>query len=75
MKDMVQERLRRSEVIVTQMPIFVIFFFIFTLANCGTPLTANWIREILTFTRTFFVNSIITGLAEISMILSAAYSF
>jgi len=61
--------------LVTQMPLFAIFFFIFTLANCGTPLTANWIGELLSFIGSFQTNPVITTLAGISMILSAAYSF
>lgn len=60
---------------VTQMPIFSIFFFIFTLANCGTPLTANFLGEFLCFTGSFQINPIITTLAGLSLILSAAYSF
>jgi NADH-ubiquinone oxidoreductase chain 4 len=59
----------------TNMPIFAIFFFIFTIANCATPLTANFIGELLCFMGVFGVNPIITALAGTSMILSAGYSF
>jgi NADH-ubiquinone oxidoreductase chain 4 len=61
--------------ICTNMPIFCIFFFIFTIANCATPLTANFIGELLSFMGSFQINPIITALAGISMILSAGYSF
>jgi NADH-ubiquinone oxidoreductase chain 4 len=33
--------------LVNQMPVFTIFFFIFTLANAGVPLTLNYLGEIL----------------------------
>lgn len=61
--------------LVTNMPIFAVFFFIFTIANCATPLTANFIGELLSFMGSFQMNPIITALAGISMILSAGYSF
>jgi hypothetical protein len=60
---------------VHNMPIFAIFFFIFTIANCATPLTANFLGELLCFIGSFQMNPIITALAGLSMILSAAYSF
>jgi NADH-ubiquinone oxidoreductase chain 4 len=60
---------------VTNMPIFTIFFFLFTIANCATPLTANFIGEFLCFIGSFQINPILTGLAGISMVLSASYSF
>ncbi len=61
--------------LVTNMPIFTIFFFIFTLANCAVPLTANFIGEFLSLIGAFSMNPIITTLAGVSMILSAGYSF
>jgi NADH-ubiquinone oxidoreductase chain 4 len=56
------------------MPLFSIFLFIFTLANMGTPLTANFIGEILSFIGSFKNNPILTIFASFSIILSAAYS-
>lgn len=60
--------------LVTSMPIFTIFFFIFTLANMGTPLTANWIGEFLSFMGAFQMNPILTTIAGFSMVISAGYS-
>lgn len=56
------------------MPIFSIFFFIFTLANIGTPLTCNFIGEILTLLGTFSINSFIGILSTTGMVFSACYA-
>jgi predicted GIY-YIG superfamily endonuclease len=61
--------------LVTNMPIFTIFFFIFTLANCAVPLTGNFIGEFLSLAGAFSINPIIVALSGTSMILSAGYSF
>jgi len=60
--------------LVISMPLFAIFFFIFTLANMATPLTANFIGEFLTFTGSFQKNSILTAISATSMVLVAGYS-
>lgn len=60
--------------LVISMPIFAIFFFVFTLANMATPLTANFIGEFLVFTGSFQKNPILTGISAISMVLVAGYS-
>ena len=56
------------------MPLLSIFFFIFTLANCGTPLTFNFVGEFLCLYGTFERLPIIGVLACSSIVLSAAYS-
>jgi NADH-ubiquinone oxidoreductase chain 4 len=56
------------------MPVFVLFFFVFTLANMATPLTINFIGEFLSFTGAFMRNPVFTCLCALSIILSAAYS-
>jgi NADH-ubiquinone oxidoreductase chain 4 len=60
--------------LVISMPLFAIFFFIFTLANMATPLTANFIGEFLTFLGSFKVNPILTAISATSMVLVAGYS-
>jgi len=56
------------------MPLFSIFFFIFTLANMATPLTGNFIGEFLCFLGILNQNPILGVLASLSIILVAAYS-
>lgn len=56
------------------MPIFSIFFFILTLANCGTPLTLNFTGEFMSLYGTYVRAPIMGGLASASIVLSAAYS-
>ena len=60
--------------LVISMPLFSIIFFIFTLANMATPLTANFIGEFLTFTGSFQKNPILTAISATSMVLVAGYS-
>jgi NADH-ubiquinone oxidoreductase chain 4 len=60
--------------LVISMPLFSIFFFIFTLANMAVPLTGNFIGEFLSFAGAFQKNPIITAIAATSMVLVAAYS-
>jgi NADH-ubiquinone oxidoreductase chain 4 len=60
--------------LVTHMPVFVCFFFVFILANMATPLTANFIGELLTFMGAFQTNPVLTALGATSIVLSAAYS-
>jgi NADH-ubiquinone oxidoreductase chain 4 len=56
------------------MPLLSIFFFILTLANCGTPLTFNFIGEFLSLYGAFERLPLIGALASSSIVLSAAYS-
>jgi NADH-ubiquinone oxidoreductase chain 4 len=60
--------------LVISMPLFAIYFFIFTLANMATPLTANFIGEFLTFTGSFKINPVLVAISATSMILVAGYS-
>lgn len=56
------------------MPLFAVFFFIFTIANSGTPLTANWIGEFLSLAGSFQSYPFVTLLASLSIFLSSVYS-
>ena len=60
---------------VTQlMPLFAILFFILCLANCGAPLSLNFIGEFLALYGTFDRLPLMGVLASSSIIFSAAYS-
>ncbi len=56
------------------MPLFIIIFFIFTLANLSFPTTFGFIGEFLVLIGLFQTNKIIALLSSIGMILGAAYS-
>ena len=57
------------------MPLFSIFFFIFILANCGTPLTLNFGGEFISLYGAFERLPLLGALAAASsIVLSAAYS-
>lgn len=56
------------------MPLFSIFFFIFTLANISVPGTSSFIGEFLILTGAYQANVIATVLASTGIILGAAYS-
>ena len=58
----------------TQIPVFGIFFFIFTICNAAVPLSANWLGELLSLIGFFKQNIFITLLASLSIVLSACYS-
>jgi NADH-ubiquinone oxidoreductase chain 4 len=55
------------------MPVWSIMFFLFTLGNIATPLSANFVGEFMTFTGSFQQNPVLTVLGGLGMILSAAY--
>jgi len=60
---------------VTQvMPLFVILFFILCLANCGAPLTLNFIGEFLSLYGVFERSALYGLFASSSIIFSAAYT-
>ena len=60
---------------VTQvMPLFAILFFILCLANCGAPLTLNFIGEFLSLYGVFERSSLFGVFASSSIIFSAAYT-
>ena len=56
------------------MPLFAIIFSIFSLANLGLPLTANFLGEFLVLLTTYQINPFIALLATTGVIFSAAYS-
>lgn len=56
------------------MPLFSILFFIFSLANCGTPLTLNFVGEFLSLYGAFERLPLASALACSSIVFSAAYS-
>lgn len=60
---------------VLYMPIFATMFVLFTIANAGTPLTANWIGEFLSLTGTFMRSPVVGLLMSTGIVLSAGYSF
>jgi len=60
--------------LVTYMPIFTILFFVFTLANIGTPLTLNFLGEQMSLLGIWQVNPVIAVLGATGIVLSACYS-
>lgn len=56
------------------MPLFVILFFILCLANCGAPLTLNFVGEFMSLYGVFERSSIFGVLASSSIIFSAGYT-
>jgi proton-translocating NADH-quinone oxidoreductase chain M len=60
--------------LVITMPIFSIYFLIFTLANIAFPGTSSFIGEFLIFLGIFKENGIIGFLSSFGIILSATYS-
>lgn len=60
--------------VVTVMPLFAAFFFMFTLANMSFPATSNFLGELLIFLGIFANNSTVLLFATAGIVLSAAYS-
>jgi len=60
--------------LVVTMPLFAIFFFLFTLANMGFPGTSNFIGEFLIFVGISQKNLFVLLLASSSIVLGAIYS-
>lgn len=56
------------------MPLFTIMFFVFTLANMSTPLSLNWVGELMALAGTFQRNPIIGSLGATGIFFSACYS-
>jgi NADH-ubiquinone oxidoreductase chain 4 len=56
------------------MPLFAILFFILCLANCGAPLSLNFIGEFLSLYGVFEKSSLFGLFASSSIIFSAAYT-
>ena len=60
--------------LVQVMPIFSIFFLVFTLANLGLPGMVNFVGEFLVLIGTWKVNTTVIVLASIGLILGAVYA-
>ena len=60
--------------ITTIMPLFSLLFFVLSLANCGLPLTWNFIGEFMSLYGTFERLPLLGLVASSSIILSAAYT-
>lgn len=56
------------------MPLFSLFFFLFTIFNAAVPLSANWVGEFLSLTGIFQRNPVFSILGATGIVLSAAYS-
>lgn len=56
------------------MPLFAALFFVFTVANMGTPTTANWIGEFLALNGSFMRSPIVGLLMSTGIVFSAGYS-
>lgn len=56
------------------MPLFAILFFILCLANCGAPLTLNFVGEFLSLYGVFERSTLFGVFASSSIIFSAAYT-
>ena len=56
-----------------KMPRYALFFVFFTMANIGLPGTSGFIGEFLALLGAFQVNSLVTALATLGIILSACY--
>lgn len=56
------------------LPLFAILFFILCLANCGSPLTLNFIGEFMSLYGVFERSSLFGVLASSSIVFSAAYT-
>ncbi len=56
------------------MPLFSVLFFILALANCGAPLTLNFVGEFMSLYGIFERSPILGIMASFSIIFSAAYT-
>lgn len=59
--------------VVTKMPIFALFFMIFTMASVGLPSTSGFIGEMLVVIGTYQVSKLYAALAATSLIFGAIY--
>ncbi|PIM99163.1 NADH dehydrogenase subunit 4 [Handroanthus impetiginosus] len=60
--------------LVAYIPVFALFFFVFTIFNAAVPLSANWVGETLCLIGTFQRNPLAGVLGATGIVLSAAYS-
>jgi proton-translocating NADH-quinone oxidoreductase chain M len=56
------------------MPIYILIFLVFTMANIGLPGTSSFVGEFLILTGSFKVNTSITFLGATSMVIGGGYS-
>jgi NADH-quinone oxidoreductase subunit M len=75
----VYDRLHTREIaayggLVNRMPIYALFFMVFTMANVGLPGTSGFVGEFLTLLGTYKVSIPTATFAAIGVILSAAYA-
>ena len=56
------------------MPLFAILFFILCLANCGVPLTLNFVGEFMSLYGVFERSAVYGVLASSSIVFSAAFT-
>lgn len=54
-------------------PVFSIYFFIFTIANAAVPLRANWVGEIICIIGIFQFNPIVAIFAALGIVFRACY--
>lgn len=59
--------------LITYMPYLSVYFIILSFCNVGTPLSINFIGELLSLTGAISRSPILGGLAAISVLLSASY--
>nr|YP_008474844.1 NADH dehydrogenase subunit 4 [Candida saraburiensis]AGS44052.1 NADH dehydrogenase subunit 4 [Candida saraburiensis] len=59
--------------LITYMPILSIYFIILSFCNIGTPLTVNFIGELLSLTGAINRSAILGAISALSVLLSAAY--
>ena len=60
--------------LVNRMPIYAVFFMVFTMANVGLPGTSGFVGEFLTLLGAFKVNNAVAFFATFGVILSAVYA-
>ena len=60
--------------LVHTMPLYVLIFLFFTMANIGLPGTSSFVGEFLILTGSFKTNTIITFISATSMIIGGCYS-
>jgi proton-translocating NADH-quinone oxidoreductase chain M len=58
----------------TTMPLFSIYFFLFSMANMALPLSPNFLSELAILCGIFSSHILVALLATVSMVLSAAYT-
>ena len=60
--------------LVNRMPLYAVFFMIFTMANVGLPGTSGFVGEFLALVGAYKANSWVAFVATFGVILSAAYA-